>query len=108
MPVITPEIMRQALKLAEYLIGVRDVFAVSKGDDKTAIGENKILHILRQIGPKAVAAKQVVAFLDGMMSRASVFNALKSLTNSGEVEQVQINPVSGRSYAVYRVSLKAS
>jgi Bifunctional DNA primase/polymerase, N-terminal len=108
MPVITPEIMRQALKLAEYLIGVRDVFAVSKGDDKTAIGENKILHILRQIGPKAVAAKQVVAFLDGMMSRASVFNALKSLTNSGEVEQVQVNPVSGRSYAVYRVSLKAS
>jgi len=102
--VITPEIMRQALRLADYLVGVREVFAVSKGEDRAAIGENRVLHILWQISPKAVSARQIVAFLDGTISRAGVFNALKSLTGSGEADRVQINPVIGRPYAVFRAS----
>jgi hypothetical protein len=105
-PVITTEIMRDALLLADYLVAVRDVFAVSKGDDRTAIGENKVLHILRHISPKAVTAKQIVSFLDGMMSRSGVFSVLRSLAESGEAERLQINPVAGRPYAVYRVVQK--
>jgi hypothetical protein len=105
--VITPEIMRQALRLADYLVSVRDVFAVSKGEDRAAIGENRVLHILKQIAPKAVRAKQIVDFLDGMMSRASVFRALESLASSGEVEKI-IRKDTGcaKPYGVYRVSLK--
>jgi len=105
-PVITTEIMRDALLLADYLVAVRDVFAVSKGDDRTAIGENKVLHILRHISPKAVTAKQIVSFLDGMMSRSGVFSVLRSLAESGEAERLQINPVAGRPYSVYRVVQK--
>jgi hypothetical protein len=105
-PAITLEIMRDALLLGEYLVGVRDVFAVSKGDDRIAVGENKVMHILRNIAPRAVTAKQIVGFLDGMMSRSAVFSVLKSLGTSGEVEQLQVTPAVGRPYAVFRVSPK--
>jgi hypothetical protein len=104
LPVITREIMLQAIGLADYLVGVRDAFAVTKGEDRTAIGENRVLHILRQIAPKAVRSRRVVELLDGLMSRASVFRALESLVSSGELEKFSVKG-DGRPYAVYRLSL---
>jgi hypothetical protein len=105
LPAINVELMRHALRLGDYLVGVRDVFAVSKGDDKTAVGENRVFHILRQIAPKAATAKQIVAFLDGTMSRASVFRALETLASAGEVEKIMRNG-DGKPYGMFRVSLK--
>lgn len=107
LPTVNAEIMRGALKLGEYLVGVRDVFAVTKGEDKTAIGENRVFHILRQIQPKAVRASQLVELLDGEMSRASVFRALKTLVDSGEAEQHAVKDETVKKpYAVFRLSLK--
>jgi hypothetical protein len=105
LPVITREIMLQAVRLADYLVQVRDAFAVTKGEDKTAIGENRVLHILRQIAPKAVRARQVVELLDGLMSRASVYRALENLVSSGEVEKHKVRGGAHRPYDVYRVCL---
>lgn len=108
LPVITPEIMRHALQLAEYLVAVREVYAVTKGEDKTAIGENRVMHILRQITPKAVRGSQIVDLLDGVMSRASVFRALKALVESGEAEAVTLKDKTScdKPYNVYRARLK--
>ena len=105
LPVITPEIMGHAIQLAEYLVGVREVFAVTKGEDKTAIGENRVLHILKRISPKAARSSQLVALLDGLMSRASVFRALKALEESGEIETFTLTGQT-RPYKIYRASLK--
>jgi hypothetical protein len=106
MPVITAELMRQAVRLADYLVGVRDAFAVTKGEDRTAIGENRVMHILQQISPKWVRARKVVELLDGLMSRASVYRALESLVNSGEAEKVDIDREARkkgeRPYTIYR------
>jgi hypothetical protein len=105
MPVINKEVMLQAVKLADYLVAVRDAFASAKGDDKTAIGENRVMHILKQIAPKAVSSKSVVNLLDGLMSRASVFRALESLTNSGEAEKFMLKKDGKKPHAVYKASL---
>ncbi len=104
LPVITKEIMLQAVQLADYLVRVRDAFGVTKGEDRTAIGENRVLHILRQIAPKAVRSRKVVELLDGIMSRASVYRALESLMASGELEKFNVTG-DGRPYAIYRISL---
>jgi hypothetical protein len=107
LPVITREVMLQAVKLADYLVGVRKAFAATKGEDRTAISENRVMHILIEIAPKAVRSKQVVELLDGLMSRASVYRALESLEKSGEAEKHLIRKGdSHRPYAVYRVCLK--
>lgn len=105
LPVITRETMVDALKLADYLVAVRDAFAVTKGEDRTAIGENRVMHVLKQIAPKWVSSKKVVELLDGLMSRASVFRALESLVNSAEAEKQTVKRPHSRPYAVYRVSL---
>lgn len=104
-PVITREIMLDAVRLADYLVGVRDAFAVTKGEDRTAIGENRVMHILKQISPKWVGSKKVVELLDGLMSRASVFRALEALVGSGEAEKQTIQQQGLRRYGVYRASL---
>ncbi len=104
-PVITREIMIQALKLADYLVGVRNAFAVTKGEDKTAINENRIMHILQQIAPKWVSARRVVDLLDGLVSRASVNRGLESLVALGEAEKQMVKREGKRTYAVYRVCL---
>jgi hypothetical protein len=105
LPIITKEVMLQAVQLADYLVGVREAFAVVKGEDRTAIGENRVMHILRQIAPKWVSTKKVVELLEGLMSRASVYRALESLSTSGEAEKQEIKKTGARTYAVYRVSL---
>jgi len=105
LPIINLETMLHALKLADYLVAVRDAFAVTKGEDRTAIGENRVMHVLRQIAPKWVSSKKVVELLDGLMSRASVFRALESLVNSAEAEKQTVKRPHSRPYAVYRVSL---
>lgn len=102
-PIITKEIMLQAVQLADYLIGVRDAFAVTKGEDRTAIGENRIMHVLKQIAPKWVGEKKIVALLDGLMSRASVHRALVSLVGSGEAEETELRRTGQRRYKVYRL-----
>jgi hypothetical protein len=109
LPVITAEIMRQAIQLAEYLVAVRDAFAVTKGEDKTAIGENRVLHILKRIQPKAVRISQVVELLDGVMSRASIYRAFESLVASDEAEKiVKKDDSCKRPYAVFRLNLKGA
>lgn len=105
LPVITKEVMHEAVKLADYLVAIRGVFAATKGEDRTAIGENRVMHILKQIHPKWVGSKKVVELLDGLMSRASVFRALESLVNSGEAEKETVRRARLRPYAVYRASL---
>jgi hypothetical protein len=106
LPVITKEVMLQALRLGDYLVAVRHAFSPTKGEDRTAIGENRVLHILSQIAPKAVSSKRVVELLDGLMSRASVQRALDSLVSSGEAEKVEVKREGQRRYAVFRCLLK--
>ena len=107
LPVITTEIMQQALQLAEYLVAVRDVFAVVPGEDKMAISENRIKNVLRQIYPKAVRAKQIVELLGGLASRCTVLRALESLANVGDAEKiVRKDSSSKKPYAVFRLNLK--
>jgi predicted transcriptional regulator len=79
-----------------------DVHYVSQ----TSTGENRVMHVLRQIAPKAARAKQMVELLDGLMSRASVYRSLESLEKSGEVEKHQVRGAAHRPYAVYRVITK--
>ena len=107
LPIITAEIMGQAIQLADYLIGVREAFAVAPGEDKTAICENRIMNVLRQISPKAVRPKQVVELLGCMASRNTVLRALDSLAGSGEAEKiVRKDASSKRPYAVFRLNPK--
>lgn len=107
LPVITAEIMRQAIQLAEYLVAVRCAFAVAPGEDKTAICENRIMNLLRQISPKAVRPKQVVELLGCMASRNTVLRALESLASSGEAEKiVRKDSSSKKPYAVFRLNPK--
>lgn len=105
LPIITEEIMLHALQLADYLVGVREAFSVSKGEDQTAINENRVMHILRRIAPKAVRTSQIVTLMDGLMSRAAVFRALETLAGSGEVDKIVRKDASAKKpYAVYRLS----
>jgi hypothetical protein len=107
LPIITAEIMQQAIQLADYLVAVRDVFAVAPGEDRTAICENRILNVLRQISPKAVRPKQVVELLDCLASRNTVLRALDSLANSGEAEKIVRKDASSKKpYAVFRLNPK--
>jgi hypothetical protein len=107
LPVITAEIMQQAIRLADYLVAVRDAFAVVPGEDKTAICENRIINVLRQINPKAVRPKQVVGLLGGLASRNTVLRALESLVISGEAEKiVRKDSSSKKPYAVFRLNPK--
>jgi len=105
LPVITAEVMGQALRLGDYLVKVREAFAVVKGEDRTAINENKVLNILKNIAPRAIRAKQVGQILDGQVSRASVYRALESLADSGEAEKIQRKEKTGRPFALFRVNL---
>jgi hypothetical protein len=101
-PIITREIMADALKLGAYLVAIRDAYAVVKGEDKSAINENRVLHILRQIKPYALRVTRLVDLLDGQMSRSSITRALDSLTAAGEIEKLTVKG-DGRSMSVYRV-----
>ncbi len=107
LPIITAEIMGQAIQLADYLVGVRNAFAVAPGEDKTAICENRIMNVLRQISPKAVRPKQVVELLGCMASRNTVLRALDSLAGSGEAEKIVRKDTSSKKpYAVFRLNPK--
>lgn len=99
---ITREMMADALKLGEYLVGIRDAYAVVKGEDKSAVNENRVLHVLTQIAPMAARLSKLVDLLDGIMSRSSIYRALESLVQAGEIEKLTAHG-DGRGYAVYRV-----
>lgn len=100
LPSVTKEIMADALKLADYLVNIREVFAVTKGEDRSALAENRVLQVLTSVAPKAVRAKQIVRMLDGQMGRASVYRALASLETSGEITKQTTTDKRG-SYNVY-------
>jgi uncharacterized protein DUF3987 len=104
--VITEGMMSRAIELAEYLIGVRQAFAVVQGEEKAAIAENRVLQVLLNIQPKAASLAQIVAILDGVMARSTTFRALEALVTNGEVEKITRPGSSksrGKSYFVYRI-----
>jgi len=101
-PTITREIMEKCIQLGDYLIAVREAYAVTKGEDKSAIGENRVLQILESMKPKAMTLKQIVLLLDGLMSRTGVYRALESLANSREVEKLTVKKDGKKPYVVYR------
>lgn len=102
--VITREIMADALRLGDYLVAIRDAYAVVKGEDRSAINENRVLHVLKRIAPKGVRVTRMVDLLDGLMSRASVYRALESLVSVGAADKFTVRG-EGRPYGVYRVCL---
>ena len=103
LPTITVEVVHRALKLAEYLASVRAMFVVAKGEEKTAIAENRVLDLLRNVFPKALRPKRIVELLDETLSRATVYRALQSLASTAEVSAYQMdNPKGGGKTSLYR------
>lgn len=106
LPVITKEVMEHAVKLGDYLVGIRDAYAVTRGEDKVAIAENRILHILRQIAPSAVRLSQLVDLLDGDLSRSTIQRCLASLIESREAEKHMGESRGGRPHNLFRLAPK--
>jgi hypothetical protein len=84
---ITGAIMERALKLADYLGAVRELSTAAAGEERSAVAENRVLAVLRNVHPKAARARQIVSLLDGVMSRAGIYRALHSLLSTGEITE---------------------
>jgi predicted transcriptional regulator len=61
-----------------------------KGEDKSAIAENRIMDVLRSIAPNGASLKKLVELLGGVMSRSTVDRALINLDKSGEVVKTKV------------------
>jgi predicted transcriptional regulator len=63
----------------------------------------EVRRILQAVAPTPISARQLTEMLGGLVSRASMFRALKSLVDSGEVERSEVKDgTCSKPYFVYR------